>query len=134
MAVPRRFRPQVQRFNRFARRFAVRVPPFVVVHNVGRTSGRPYETPVVAFAGYEDGTRLVATPLVWGSDAGWCLNIRAAGSYTLTRRNRQYRVDQLRIVAPDEAERIVGGGARATNAVVRPREWIVGRLRHAPVA
>ena len=132
MAVPPRLRPQVQRFNRFARRFAVRVPPFVVVHNVGRKSGRAYETPVVAFAGYDGGTRMVATPLVWGRDAGWCVNIRAAGSYTLTRRNRRYLVDELRIVAPAEATRIVGGGARLTNALVRPHEWIVGRLRRAP--
>ena len=132
MAVPPRLRAPVRRFNRFARLFAVRVPPFVVVHNVGRTSGRAYETPVVAFAGYDEGTRMVATPLAWGRDAGWCLNIRAAGEYRLTRKRRDYLVDQLRIVAPDEATRIVGGGARLTNALVRPREWVVGRLRHAP--
>ena len=132
MAVPPRIRPHVQRFNRFARRFAVRVPPFVVVHNVGRKSGRQYETPVVAFAGYDDGTRVVAMPLAWGRDAGWCLNIRAAGSFRLTRRGRDYLVDEPRIVPADEATRIVGGGARLANAVVRPKEWIVGRLRGTP--
>jgi hypothetical protein len=44
----------------------------------------------------------------------------------------RYLVDELRIVAPAEATRIVGGGARLTNALVRPHEWIVGRRRPAP--
>ncbi len=132
MAVPVRLRPQVRRFNRIARRFAGRVPPFVVVHSVGRRSGRRYETPVVAFAGYHEGTRMVATPLVWGRDAGWCLNVRAAGSYPLTRRRRDYLVDELRIVPGAEAVRIVGRGARLAAAVVHPQEWIVGRLCPPP--
>jgi deazaflavin-dependent oxidoreductase (nitroreductase family) len=134
MAVPDRARPYVRRFNRVARSCAERVPPFVVVHNVGRKTGRQYRTPVVAFAGHdEEGGRVVATPLVWGRDAGWCVNIRAAGAYTLTRRRPDYRVDHLRIVDPEVAARLVGGGARLTNAVVRPDEWIVGRLG-TPVA
>lgn len=134
MAVPARLRPQVLRFNRVARRFAVRLPPFAVVHAVGRRTGRRYETPVVAFAGYVDGVRLVATPLAWGRDAGWCRNVRAAGRYSLTRRGREYRVDELRVVDRADAVPVVGGGARFANAVVRPREWIVGRLRAGPAA
>jgi deazaflavin-dependent oxidoreductase (nitroreductase family) len=132
MAMSPRLIPRVQRFNRFARKFAVRVPPFVVLHNVGRKSGKEYETPVVAFAGYDQGTRVVATPLAWGRDAAWCLNIQAAGAYTMTRRGKDYLVDELRIVGPDEARRLVGGGALLTNTVVHPEEWIVGRLRGAP--
>ncbi len=134
MAVPARARPYVLRFNRFAGTFADRVPPFVVVHNVGRKTGRPYRTPVVAFAGHDDdGSRVVATPLAWGRDAGWCVNVRAAGTYTLTRRRHDYQVGDLRIVGPDEAVRLVGAGARLTNATVRPQEWIVGHMQRRPV-
>lgn len=132
MAMSPRLIPKVQRFNRFARRFAVRVPPFVVLHNVGRKSGTEYQTPVVAFAGYDEGTRVVAVPLAWGRDASWCRNIQAAGSYRLTRRGKDYRVDELRIVERDDAVGLVGGGARLTNMVFRPDGWIVGRLLGAP--
>lgn len=133
MALPPRARPYARRFNRVARAFAERVPPFGVIHNVGRKTGTEYRTPVMAFGGHDDDAAVVATPLAWGRDAGWCLNVRAAGAFTLTRRGREYRVDDLRLVGPDEAERLVGGGARLANTTVRPREWIVGRLRHAPV-
>jgi len=132
MAMSPRLIPRVQRFNRFAQKFAGRLPPFVILHNVGRKSGTEYQTPVVAFAGYDQGTRVVACPLVWGRDSAWCLNIRAAGSYRLTRRGTDYLVDELRIVGPGEAASLVGGGARLTNTLFRPQEWIVGRLRAAP--
>jgi deazaflavin-dependent oxidoreductase (nitroreductase family) len=132
MAMSPRLIPRVQRFNRFARRFAVRVPPFVVLHNVGRKSGTEYHTPVVAFAGYDEGTRMVATPLAWGRDAAWSLNIQAAGSYRLTRRGKDYLVDEVRIVERDDAVRLVGGGARLTNTLIHPDGWVVGRLRGTP--
>ncbi len=133
MAVSARARPFVRRFILRTRALAERVPPFVVVHHVGRSSGRPYLTPVVAFAGRdEDASSLVASPLVWGRDADWCRNVRRAGRYTLTRRRRDYLVDDLRIVGAAEAAGLVGLTARMTNATFRPKEWIVGRLRRAP--
>ena len=133
MAMSPRVKPYVRRFGGRARAFAERVPPFVVVHHVGRKSGKPYLTPVVAFAGQdEQATRVVASPLVWGSDADWCRNIRAAGSYTLTRRRREYVVDELRLVGSRDAARLVGAGARLANVTFRPKEWIVGRLQAAP--
>jgi deazaflavin-dependent oxidoreductase (nitroreductase family) len=113
--------------------FARRVPPWAVVHNVGRKSGRPYRTPVVAFAGRgADGGALTGSPLPFGPDVDWCRNIRAAGSYTLTHRNRDYFVDELRLVDADEAIRLFGFGARLARRTFRPGQWIVGRLRPAP--
>ena len=132
MAVPPRALPYVRRFNRVARGFAARVPPFVVVRNVGRTSGKQYRTPVVAFARRDAGATLVAIPLAWGRDASWCRNILAAGSFTLTRRGHEHLVDEPRIVPAAEAARLVGAGPAFTNVVVRPEEWIVGRLRREP--
>lgn len=132
MAVPPRALPYVRRFNRVSRRFAERVPPFVVVHNVGRKSGNQYLTPVVAFAGRDADVPVVAIPLAWGRDAAWCRNVLAAGSFTLTRRRREHLVDEPRIVAAADAEDLVGGRAKLANTVVRPKEWIVGRLRREP--
>jgi len=113
--------------------FAGRVAPLVVVHHVGRTSGREYRTPVAGFAGRDDdGVVVAATALTWGRDADWCRNALAAGRYTLTRAGRDYLVDRLRLVPAAQAERIVGPGTRLTNAVTRPQEWLVGRLRRTP--
>ena len=133
MAVPPRLLPYVRRFNRVARRVAARVPPFVVIHNTGRTSGREYLTPVVAFAAHDERGTVVAVPLAWGRDAGWCLNVRAAGSFTLTRRRRDHPVDALRIVPAVRVPDLVGVRGTVTNALVHPQEWLVGRLRHEPV-
>lgn len=114
--------------------FAARVPPFAVIHHVGRTSGKAYRTPVMAFAARPDGSAetLVVSPLPWGSDVDWCRNIRAAGSYTLTRGGHDYLVDEVRVVSSDEAVRLIGTVGRFGRSVVRAKAWVVGRLRPAP--
>jgi hypothetical protein len=74
-----------KRFNPYALKVSSRVPPWATLHHVGRTSGREYRTPVVAFAArapidtqvsragdpveigeYRD--ILVLHPLPWGAD------------------------------------------------------------------
>jgi deazaflavin-dependent oxidoreductase (nitroreductase family) len=52
---------------------------FGVVHHQGRQSGREYMTPVVALP-TDDGFLI---PLTYGSDTDWCLNVQAAGEFTL---------------------------------------------------
>lgn len=147
MAVSARMRPMMRRAAGPMARMAARVPPWGVIHHVGRKSGKRYRTPVMAFAGREPavpnpavspseapaaGAVVVVTPLPWGSDVDWCRNIRAAGSYTLTRRGRDYLVDDLRVVDSDEAIRLLGVAGRVGSSALRVREWVVGRLRAAP--
>ena len=125
---------------------ARRVPPWALIHHVGRTSGRPYTTPVVAFAAYEpldpEATQrpgapiavktardvLVVSPLPWGSDVDWCRNIFAAGFCTMTRKGRRYRIDRLRIVDPQDAAAIIGRPGRLGGRVLGVKEFVVGRL------
>ncbi len=134
MAVSPRLKPAMRRANDRMAAFASRVPPFAVIHHVGRSSGRPYRTPVVALASREtpNGPTLVGSPLPWGADVDWCRNIRAAGSYEITRHGRRYRVDALGLVDPDEASRLFGVGARLTALTFRPKKWIVGHLHTTP--
>ena len=61
-----------------------------VIRHVGRTTGRPYETPVGAFA-TDDGF-VIALP--YGSDADWLKNVLASGSATIVDEGNTCRVDQ----------------------------------------
>ena len=133
MAVSPRLKPAMRRANERMTAWASRVPPFAVIHHVGRRSGRAYRTPVVALASREsvDSASVAGSPLPWGADVDWCRNILAAGSYELTRRGRRYRVDEVRLVDADEAARLLGLGARLTSLTFRPKQWAVGRLSPA---
>lgn len=138
-----------KRFNPYALKVSSRVPPWVTLHHVGRKSGREYRTPVVAFAArapidtrvahpgdpveigeYRD--ILVLTPLPWGPDVDWCRNVRAAGSYRLTRKGVDYRADQLRVMDADDARSLLGGFVGATSGLIGIESFLVGRLRRWP--
>jgi deazaflavin-dependent oxidoreductase (nitroreductase family) len=65
-----------------------------VIRHRGRSSGRPYETPVGVVAA-DDGF-LIA--LVYGSRTNWLQNVLASGSATIVHEGQTYRVDQPEIV------------------------------------
>ena len=64
-----------------------------VIRHVGRTTGRPYETPVVAEP-TGDGF-VIALP--YGTTANWVKNVLASGSATIVDEGTTYRVDQPEI-------------------------------------
>jgi deazaflavin-dependent oxidoreductase (nitroreductase family) len=62
--------------------------PFAIVRHVGRRSGKPYQTPVVAIrikSGF-----LVALP--YGPDVDWYRNVDAAGRCIIVRHGKPYNV------------------------------------------
>lgn len=65
-----------------------------VIRHVGRTTGRPYETPVGAFA-TDDGF-VIALP--YGSDTDWLKNVLASGSAIIVDEGNTCRVDQPELV------------------------------------
>ena len=71
-------------FNRFSRLFAGWLPGFGIVEHVGRTSGKPYRTPMNVF---RDGDDWVFA-LTYGSNVDWVKNVLAAGSCRLITRGR----------------------------------------------
>jgi deazaflavin-dependent oxidoreductase (nitroreductase family) len=70
----------------------------VIRHN-GRTSGRPYETPVGAVA-TDDGFVIV---LVYGPHTDWLKNVLASGSATIVNEGHTYRVDQPEVIPLEAA-------------------------------
>src|SRR6185295_4094221 len=81
--------------------FAWLVPPFAIVHHVGRKSGRRYRSPVVAFLT----TKGFIIPMTYGRDVDWARNLTAAHSGELERAGRRIRVHNPRVVGGDVAYR-----------------------------
>ncbi len=79
--------------------FAWLVPPLAVVHHVGRKSGRPFRSPVVAFP---SATGFVI-PMTYGRDVDWARNLVHAHGGEVERLGRRVAVRNPRIVGLDEA-------------------------------
>jgi deazaflavin-dependent oxidoreductase (nitroreductase family) len=92
----RRFNKQV--INRIMLLFAGR-RVYAVVHHVGRKSGKPYKTPVVA-ALIEGG---LVMPLPYGTDTDWCLNVVAAGRCTIELGKETYEASEPEIIGEEAA-------------------------------
>jgi deazaflavin-dependent oxidoreductase (nitroreductase family) len=65
-----------------------------VIRHVGRTSGRPYETPVGAVA--TDAGFVIALP--YGTQADWLKNVLAYGSATIVDEGETHAVDHPEVV------------------------------------
>ena len=89
--------------NRVMGPLAAYARPLAVVHHVGRKSGRSYRTPVVAFP--LDGSYL--TPLPYGTDTDWALNLLAAGGGELELLGTLQRVENPRIIDARTAQQLV---------------------------
>lgn len=79
-----------------------------VVHHVGRTSGKPYATPVVITA---VGDRLYI-PLPYGVHADWCENVLAAGGCTVEHRGEHLEATAPAIVPFAEAAPLISPRSR----------------------
>lgn len=80
--------PATLRFS--GRRFS----PYATVRHVGRRTGRPYATPVVAKR-VEDGFII---PLPYGEDADWARNVRAQGGCTIESDGQAYEVTEPQVI------------------------------------
>jgi deazaflavin-dependent oxidoreductase (nitroreductase family) len=79
------------------------VPPLAIVHHVGRKSGRDHRTPVLAFS-LESG---ILTPLPYGTDTDWVLNLLAAGGGEVEAFGRRVAVENPRVIDAAEAMELV---------------------------
>jgi deazaflavin-dependent oxidoreductase (nitroreductase family) len=85
-------------FNRASRRVAGRLPGFGILLYRGRTSGKPYRTPINVFRQRDD----YILALTYGSDVQWVKNVLAAGGCELIAGGRTVRlVDPEVFVDPD---------------------------------
>ena len=86
--------------NKLLRRLAnLTFGPFALVRHLGRKSGKPYETPIMAFP--IQGGFLVA--LTYGPQVDWYQNVLAAGRCELVWHNKPFAISQLEAFDPAAA-------------------------------
>lgn len=108
-----------------------RIPPWVVLHHVGRRSGKEYTTPLVAFAARPEQEILAVLPLPWGSGTDWARNTMSSGTARLTRAGAEFLVRDVRLVPAYEAvEWLAPVPARLLSAV-GVEECLAGTLHRA---
>jgi deazaflavin-dependent oxidoreductase (nitroreductase family) len=78
--------------NRITGFFAGRVPPFAIIEHRGRTSGKLYRTPIMAFP-FDDGFDIALT---YGPGTDWERNVLAAGRCAL-----EYRGESIELTEPE---------------------------------
>jgi deazaflavin-dependent oxidoreductase (nitroreductase family) len=104
-----------------------------VVRHVGRRTGRPYRTPVVAQP--VPGGFLI--PLPYGSDTDWCRNVRAAGHFSIERGGQTYVVENPTLIEADKALPLAPERSRRVWRRLRIRQFLGTRLvaetSHVPV-
>ena len=111
-------------FNRASRRVAGRLPGFGILGYRGRTSGKPYRTPINVFRQGDD----YVLALTYGSDVQWVKNVLAArGCELITRGRTIHLVDPELFVDPDR--RLMPQPVRFFLGLMRVSEFM--RLRVA---
>jgi deazaflavin-dependent oxidoreductase (nitroreductase family) len=119
---------RLARFNRrvtnpVTRRFAGRVPPFAIVVHRGRTSGKEYRTPIMAFR--SPGGFAIA--LTYGPKTDWVRNITAAGTARLIYRRQQVPISEPRLVHTEEVRRLLPAPVRFVLRLARVDDFLLVR-------
>ena len=104
------FTQALARFNRkitnpFFLSFAGRPhSPFAIVRHVGRTSGRPYATPVITTWTAEG----FVIPLTYGDGTDWLRNLRTADEAIIVHQGHAYHVVRPQVLAAQDWAQVVG--------------------------
>jgi deazaflavin-dependent oxidoreductase (nitroreductase family) len=91
-----------------------------VVHHVGRTSGKPYATPVLVHAA---GDRLYI-PLPYGTGVDWCVNVLAAGGCTVDHKGRRFTASAPVVVPHTEVAPLISGRLQRTLGLYRVTSFL----------
>jgi deazaflavin-dependent oxidoreductase (nitroreductase family) len=105
--------------NPVTRLVAGRLPGFAILHQLGRHSGRTYDTPMNVF--HHGDAYLFA--LTYGSRVDWVRNVLAAGGCTMTTRGRHVRLVEPELIV-DAHRRLVPQPVRAFLGVLRVTEFL----------
>jgi deazaflavin-dependent oxidoreductase (nitroreductase family) len=94
-----------------------------IVRHVGRTSGRPYETPVQAVPTAEG--FVIALP--YGPNTDWLKNVLVSGSATIVHEGDTYLVDRPEIVPTSVAAPLFAPKDQRTHRLFRVDECLLLR-------
>jgi deazaflavin-dependent oxidoreductase (nitroreductase family) len=97
--------------NPIARRLAGKLPPFLLIRHVGRTSGKVYETPIM---GFRRGDSFVIA-LTYGPNTDWLRNLQAAGGGEGLYVRHWYALSNLRLEE----------GSPGTQPLPLPVRWVL---------
>ncbi len=98
------------------------------IRHVGRTTGRPYETPVVAVP-TDDGF-VIALP--YGLNTDWLKNVLASGSAAIVHEGTTYRVDRPEIMPSSQAAPLFPPAKQRTHRRFNVEQFL--RLRRTEAA
>ena len=70
------------------------MPPLAMIRHVGRTSGRNYSTPVVAFRS----SKKFVIPMTYGRDVDWARNVVSAHGCEIEQMGRRFTTSNPRVV------------------------------------
>ena len=101
-----------------------------VIDHVGRSSGKPYRTPVVVVP--IEGGFVVALP--YGTRADWVKNVLAAGSATILHAGTGYRVDRPEVVATRDVADAFEPGERKTQSLFAVEQCLRVRTADQPAS
>jgi deazaflavin-dependent oxidoreductase (nitroreductase family) len=96
------------------------VPPLVALHHVGRTSGRRYRTPVLAFLT----PRGVVIALTYGPRVQWLRNVEAANGARMVRARRVLVLAEPRRLHGVAGAVLVPAWTRAALRLLRVDEFV----------
>lgn len=122
----------IKRYNKLMRpmrdRSAGRSGMVAAVHHVGRRSGTPYTTPVIAHRSADE----VLIPLPYGTDVDWLRNLRATGQGVVDLDGLALDVDRPEVVTIDAVEENLPMSMRRIVRISGTREAV--RMRVVRVA
>lgn len=99
-----------------------------VIHHVGRTTGRPYRTPIVALP-TESGF-LFALP--YGPRADWVRNVLAAGSATLDHNGETTQLARPNLVPADEANHLLPRTQQQIHRIYGVQDFLLAKQTDSP--
>jgi len=116
--------------NKLTRRLARRGRgPFALVRNVGRTSGKVYETPVILGRVSEG----FVAELTYGPEVQWYRNIVAAGRCEVVYRGHDYAVDAIEPYPTELGRAAFGAPATMVLRLLRRHEFRLLRSDVRPI-
>lgn len=123
----------VKRYNKYvenpvAFRVFGRAGPSAIVHHIGRRSGAPRATPVIAHRTQDE----VVIPLPYGTDVDWLRNVLTAGQAVVDLRGRSFGVDEPLVVDIEDVIDLLPASMAHTIRFSGAREAV--RLRLSPIA
>ncbi len=94
--------------------------PFCIIYHIGRRSGKPYETPIIAFP-TPDGFVIVLT---YGPQVDWYRNICASGSCKIQWHGQVYDIVKIEPLEPKIALAYLPGFFRLILRQVDFRDYV----------